>query len=245
MAVSTSILSERVRISSRPSGPNKAALPRIRSRVNSWLTRAKYVLFAGGALAGDFGDGAQDRRPSRLMPTIRFFIPVDCHRRPSVHSPVGSVSRRQHPGSGDASQPLLGLHVNPLDDGGLSLTDADTQRRQSVIWTRLIGYAPPHFVQQRGENAGAGTSEWVPESHGSAVDVRELRVELEFLHDDQRLGGEGLVNSAKRMSWMETPARSSALPRDRNRPNARDPRRTPAAADATTRAQGFSPRAAA
>ena len=81
----------------------------------------------------------------------------------------------------------------PLPPPGLPLPDADAQRRQSIEGALLLRRPAAHFVQQRADDPRPRATQRMPQSNRSAIDVRDLVAQAQFLHDRQGLHGEGLV----------------------------------------------------
>ena len=92
-----------------------------------------------------------------------------------------------------------------FEQRGLTLADADAQRRQPVA-----AAAASKFVKERDDEPGAAHAERMTDRDRAAVHVHSLCIEPE-LADTTRLRGEGLVQLDQVDLADATPARSSSL----------------------------------
>ena len=79
-------------------------------------------------------------------------------------------------------------HLHAFEDSSGAHAAAHAHRDQAV--TRL---SPPHFVEKRRRQLGAGAAERVAERDGAAVDVQSLRIDWQLAQAGNHLCGKRLV----------------------------------------------------
>ena len=84
-------------------------------------------------------------------------------------------------------------------DGSESSNALDGERDRVPAAEAEGGHTRPgvtllHGAEQRRQDPRSGGADWVPQSHGSSVDIDPRRVQVKLACKGHRGGGEGLVD---------------------------------------------------
>ena len=91
-----------------------------------------------------------------------------------------------------------------------------------MVASPYLVFSPQHLMDQRDRDARSGAAERVPKGNSPSVDVEDLPVEAQFLHDCQTLSCKCLVelDEADIVEFQSGPL--ERLPGGRNRADAHD-----------------------